>query len=185
MAVQASPLILFTGTSGETEAGKWFWNGGRGLRERHSCSGSKPSCGGGVSPGPRPAPQLLSSATPTITHSSRRSPPVSRRLVLSLAFLPFSLYVSFLALRSLPPFSVGGCLCVYLYLSVSISVSVSVPGSLARSLFHLAHFPFLSLSVWLSFLPPFSPPSPPTHTSQSCLRHPQGWQVGGAAAERG
>ena len=183
MAVQASPLILFTGTSGETEAGKWFWEGGRGLRERHSCSGSKPSCGGGVSPGPRPAPPTPLVRNPH-DHAQLEAVPACISSPCSIfAFLPFSLYVSFLALRSLPPFSIGGCLCVYLYLSVSISVSV--PGSLARSLFHLAHFPFLSLSVWLSFLPPFSPPSPPTHTSQSCLRHPQGWQVGGAAAERG
>lgn len=85
------------------------------------------------------------------------------------------------------------CLSLHLRLHffpcLSLSLAVSVPRSQLRSLLLLAHFCFsLFVCLALSALPPLNPrhhPNTHTHTSQSCLRHPQGWQVGGAAAERG
>lgn len=61
---------------------------------------------------------------PTNARSSRPSPPVSRPLVLSFAFLPLSLcLLSGSEVPPLPFFSLCGCLRVYLYISVSLSFS--------------------------------------------------------------
>ena len=144
--------------------------------------------GAGVARGRSLLPNLRSSPPPTTARSSRSSPPVSRPLVLSVAFLPLSLCVSSLALRSLPYFSsLCGCLSLHLRLHffLCLTLSLAVPRSLLRSLFAFCSFS-LPLFVWLSLLSlPSAVPPPHLHTSQPCLRCPQGWQVGGAAAETG
>lgn len=126
----------------------------------------------------------LSPHLPMITCSSRLFPPVSCPLVLSFSFLPLSLCVSSVALEC-PPSSPCGCLCVYLY----ISVSISFPGCLCllKSLTLYLCLGLSSLLLIFAFslcLALFSPslqPStrPTTHTSQPCLRHPQGGRWAG------
>lgn len=184
----APPNPPFTGTPRETEAGKSCWDGGRGLGQATFWAAVL-LVGGGGRLGPRPVPQPMLVPTPSdhpqleaslfLVHSSYPSPPP-----------PLSLCFSSLALRSLPPSSLCGCLslplrlisffaCLGLWLSLSLGLCLGLSSL-------LAHFHFLSLSGSL-FSPSLQhpPPRPPTHTSQPCLRHPQGWQVGGAAAERG
>lgn len=187
MAVQlppSHPHPAFPGTPRETEAGEWCWDRGLGVGQATiSRSELLPSWWGGGSQGPHPAPQ------PTLVPTPNYCPQVEAvpACIASLSYpspSSHSLCVSSLALRALP----HSCLCgVYLYISVSISfsacLSLAAPRSLLRPLLASCSFS-LPLFVWLSLLSlPSGSPNP--HTSQPCLRHPQGWQVGGAAAEKG
>lgn len=156
---------------------------------RHSLVlGRGPHGGGGGSPGPLPVPQPTLIPTPNDCPKLEVFPAcISSPRPASFAFLPLSLCVSSLALRSLPYFSsLCGCLSLHLRLHffLCLTLSLAVPWSLLRSLLASCSFS-LPLFVWLSLLSLPSAVPPPTHTSQPCLRCPQGWQVGGAAAETG
>lgn len=189
-------LPSFTRTPREIEAGKWCWDGKRGQGQAALLFWAVAlMVGAGVAQGSALLPNLCSSPPPQRSPAARGCPRLIllRPLILSFAFLPLSLCVSSLALRSLPPFSfLCGYLCLSLhlrfhfFLCLCLSLDFSVPRSLLRSLLASCSFS-LPLFVWLSSLPLFSRPPPPPipHTSQPVYDIPRAGRWAGLQQRRG